>query len=618
MNIFSTFFINLRKLKIKTKNAMFLILPISILVLLSVVITSQIQNIREASSVSVFDTVSDQSRLLQLQKTVAQPSGGGFNMMEMMSSEDNSFDEGDLYTILGVDGVENAQINSSLPITNISTTDLFDGTEVEFSTIYGLDEEFSSLYTSEDFTYTEGEAIPIILNASAFVENYEEWGDQTEYTIDFRSLRGKRPGEEGTEETETVDEETVKSPIKTKAIDYDKDTLIGQTFTINFGGLDDIEDYVTERSEGSSIMRKLSDEEYQALVDARKTSISEYWDYDKVSTPLTYTFVVVGVIEDDSSSESYIPVDFVDDLMSAYVQNQIDAKVVDTISTDVLNVYFTGLTYDGLTLESSTNTMMMAGMRGGFGGEMGGMGARPGESTETESEAIERYNIPGLVIEVADDDSGDVVGEYLNADVYTEATLTGTTINVLLANADNRLSVIEELNELGYAYQDMNNLDVFVELESTLDKVSTGFLIAFIVLIVSLIMITVSRFVSDSKKEIGIFRAMGVTKPGIIKLFLSQSLIYAFVGLAVGLGLGFVMNLAASGIVNNWFTGFIDETMAESFNVVLEADAAIFRNTDWQSIGAYSLILAGITLFTSLIPAYKASSISPVEAIRAE
>ncbi len=612
MNILNTIFINVRKLRIKTKNAMFLILPISILVLSSVILTSQVQNIRDASAVSIFDTIKDQSRLINLQKEVAQTTfGGGGGMMQMMDSSDRTFNEGDLYTIQSIDGVSSAQINTSIPITNVKTSNLFDGLNVKVNNITGLDEGLSTIYSEDSLNYTEGQPIPIILNASTFVENYEEWGDKTEFSMDFRSMRDQMG-------TDTDPRELMESlsPIKTRSIDYDKDELIGQTFTISFGGLDDIADYTTDHGDSGPVMRKLTDEEIQTKIDNRTTAVSEYWDYEKISTPITYTFKVVGVIEDSTDTNSYVPAAFVDKVMQDYISNQLNAKVIDEIPTDVLNSSFTGLSYDGTELTESMNAMIFGGMRGGgFGMRM--EGGRPGEEQSAESPSLaESYNIPGLIIEVSSDGQGTVVGEYTDANVFTEATKTGTSIAILTETVGDRVNVIDTLNDLGYAYQDLSDMEVFAELENTLDKFSSGFLTVFVVLIIGLVMITMGKFVSDSRKEIGIFRAIGVTKGGIVTLFLSQSLIYAGVGLAIGLSAGFFGNLLISGVVNSWFTGFVNDTVAESFNVVMQADASIFRNVNWSAVGMYSAILAGITFFTALIPAYKASSVSPVEAIR--
>lgn len=81
---------------------------------------------------------------------------------------------------------------------------------------------------------------------------------------------------------------------------------------------------------------------------------------------------------------------------------------------------------------------------------------------------------------------------------------------------------------------------------------------------------------------------------------------------------GLALNILASIFVSNWFNSFVDQTVKESFNVVNTINISNFSNFDFQSIGIYSAILIFITITISFIPAIRASSISPVEAIKGE
>ena len=115
---------------------------------------------------------------------------------------------------------------------------------------------------------------------------------------------------------------------KTEALEYSKDALIGKTFTISFGGLDKISDYTTsiDRDTRTMTITKLTDDEYNKKIEERKTAISKYWDYDKISTPITYTFVIAGIDENESSTNNYIPESFANVLMNAYLTNEINAN----------------------------------------------------------------------------------------------------------------------------------------------------------------------------------------------------------------------------------------------------------------------------------------------------
>jgi ABC-type antimicrobial peptide transport system permease subunit len=307
--------------------------------------------------------------------------------------------------------------------------------------------------------------------------------------------------------------------------------------------------------------------------------------------------------------------------MSDYIGLQVSSRVVDTIPTSVLSSTFTGLNYDGTELGSSGFGSRRSGVPGGdFGGGPGGVGGQGGGMamfSPIVSDAVS-YEIPGLVMKTSTTGTGDVEGTSDDTTVFETSAKSGQVISVKVNSIANRDQVISDLNELGYAYQDINDLDIFAKVQSTLSQVSIGLVIGFIILTVATIILTMSKFVSDSTKEIGIFRAIGFTKKNILTIFLSQSVMYTLVGYIVGLGLGFGLNLAVSPLISAWFDSLITETIEKAFSVTNSIDYGIFRSIDLKSIAIFTGILVFVTLVISIIPSVKASNISPVEAIKNE
>jgi len=301
----------------------------------------------------------------------------------------------------------------------------------------------------------------------------------------------------------------------------------------------------------------------------------------------------------------------------------MESRIADTINTDVLNVEFTGMTYDGDELAYSTSGMsgqFGSRMQGQFGGQMMGGPGNAGESFDFESAMesvsdVTSYSIPGLVIEVTDNQ---IVGTLDNANIYAEATKYSTVISVKVDDVAHRTAVIEALNDAGYAYQYVSDLDVFSQLETTLEAVSNYFLVGFIFFTAAFIMFTMSKYVSEGVKEIGIYRAIGMKKGTVVILFLTQSILYVLIGYAIGLGLGFGLNLLVSIPVNTWFKSFLESTVSESFSVVNTVDSSIFLCVNWYSILIYTGILVLITFVVSIFPSRRAAGISPVEAIKSE
>jgi ABC-type antimicrobial peptide transport system permease subunit len=612
MKISSILKTNIQKLRTQKTKALFLILPITILMILTIVISSQVANFQKAADASIFGTIQDQSTLINLVKTVSfnQPTtqGGGGGRVSFFNS-DNQYTSSDVAKIEQINNVETASINAQLPIQRAVTTDLFEGANYNLQNVVEVDSESASLYTEEDFNYEEGQVIPIILNASTFQEQYEDWGGKSEIEISFN--RGSRPN--GTPGANPMNDSG--TPMKTRTLDFNKESLIGKTFTVNFGGLDPLTTFKVEPASGTVKFVKLTQAEIDAAAATRKTAIEKYWNYDKVSTPVSYTFKVVGVIESESDTKSYVPAKFADALMSKYVQNQIDARNTTAIPTDDLNSTYRGLTYDGTELSGGNGAMFS--IAGGPGG-----GARPavriggiGGSTNNNTDS---YTIPGLVVELKSDGSQDVVGEYKDSTVYEKSVKKGQSISIKIDDVYARSQVIKDLNAAGFSYQDVSNLSVFDDLKATLATISTWLTIGFIGISIAVIIFAMSKFVSDSRKDIGIFRAIGMKKKDIIKLFTSQALLYVLVGYVIGGVLGYFFNLVSAGFMKNWFDSLVGKTVKETFNVVNEVNASVFQGISIQTIGVYSAILLVITLLISLIPAVRASSISPVEAIKGE
>lgn len=624
MNFLRTNQINFRKLKYYPGKAAFLIIPVTSLMIVSVVLSSQSSNLLSAAEQAIFGSADKQNQYLTLDKLGASTTtgnrGGARTFQIGGNSEDTNYTETDVQKVEAVENVEEAEIVSQVPISKATATDLFSDKQFNLSGLSGISALLAGQFTDQGFNYTEGEPIPIILNSRAFNEMYQDWKGKTEVTVEFRMTR-PTPGSDAPALPEDM-------PIKNRAIEYNEEELLGKEFTIEFGGLEDIQNYSVEPSEAGITYKQLTAEELSTKEQTRKDAISPYWNYDKLNTPIKYTFKVVGIIEDESSTSSYIPADFANKLMKDYIQNQIDARTATALSVDLLNSQFQGMSYDGVELKA-----------GGFFGFGGGgravMMARPGGAGSVRAggpiistlggQDNGQYVIPGLVVsaERSEDNSNpfiqsEATGELKDADVYSKAAKVGSTMFVKIDDSKNRGTVVSALNNKGYAYQDTSKSDVYDELASNLRGITIVFTIGFITISIAVVMFTMSKFVSESKKEIGIFRALGATKGLILRMFLFQAVLYGAIAYLIGLGVGVLTSLLLSSPANTWFTSFIDRTVGETLNVVNKVDSSVFTQIDWQAIGIFSLILFIILVLVAMIPSRQAANLSPVQAIKGE
>lgn len=323
-----------KKVKFSKGKSAFVIVPIALMFALLVFASSEITNVINVAEKSVFSSIDSQNQVIELNKNQVTGGPGGTTTISFDgNSEDTGYTATDTSTIDGINNVDQANLVTTVPIKNISTSDAIGTSKFSITSLAGLEEKYASVYTNENFSYKEGDAIPIILNANDFKEIYEEWNGQDSIVVDLSKLRNAGPPAEG-----SSDPVASQNPSKTKALTYSKEDLIGKEITINFGGLDAIQDYTQTPSVSGITFAKKTAETIATETATRQTDISKYWDYSKISTPLTYKFVVVGIIEGSDKTKSYVPTAFADKVLQDYLKNAVDARNSTAIDSTLLNL----------------------------------------------------------------------------------------------------------------------------------------------------------------------------------------------------------------------------------------------------------------------------------------
>jgi len=188
---------------------------------------------------------------------------------------------------------------------------------------------------------------------------------------------------------------------------------------------------------------------------------------------------------------------------------------------------------------------------------------------------------------------------------------------VLVKPGANIEAVANRIEEMGFSATTRarafeNQVRAFDSGVRVVKKVAFAFAGLIFGLAGALVWSTTSKTVSDSRTDIGLFRALGATKRDIRRLFLGEAMLQGVLGTLFGMALGWALALT----ISHWVIAFARRSTYDP------EEALLIPNSIFSVNLRFCLLLvagaATLSLLAGLLPANRAANIDPVKALKRE
>jgi hypothetical protein len=123
---------------------------------------------------------------------------------------------------------------------------------------------------------------------------------------------------------------------------------------------------------------------------------------------------------------------------------------------------------------------------------------------------------------------------------------------------------------------------------------------------------TTSKTVSDSRVDIGLFRALGATKREIRRLFLGEAVLQGVLGTVFGMVFGWALAIG----ISHWVINFARGQVFDPEEALLIPDSIFSINLRFCLLLIVGAAL--VSLLAGLLPANRAANVDPVKALKRE
>ena len=173
--------------------------------------------------------------------------------------------------------------------------------------------------------------------------------------------------------------------------------------------------------------------------------------------------------------------------------------------------------------------------------------------------------------------------------------------------------VINNLNieELSYSSWKDSHGTLFEAIK--FEKLLISLMLFLIVAVASILVLsTVIMTIKSKEREVGILLTLGASSKQIILIFFTQGLIVSFIGIVLGIFVGFLLTLNLNNIVSA-VENILERNLLEAYFINYFP-----YHIDYYQVFIICLISFIISLISSLIPSLRAIKLNPVQILRHE
>lgn len=177
-----------------------------------------------------------------------------------------------------------------------------------------------------------------------------------------------------------------------------------------------------------------------------------------------------------------------------------------------------------------------------------------------------------------------------------------TSIDIKLQDIYMSEPLAEEIRSYGYEAKSWQ--EQYPEIVRTIvfEKTQNFITLMFILIIAAFgIASIMNMLVLEKTRDIGMLMALGINQPGILKIFIIESGILGFIGALFGCLLGSLVSIKLKQLE-------MQSPMGETMNLPVLLSA--------NDLVTYTILAVALSVIAGLYPAYSASKLDPVEALK--